>query len=140
MKDWSQIEHLGIVQSVLDQTIEVNITALSACSTCHAKGACSVSDIEEKVIEIFRPEEKYEVGERVNVSMKQSLGLNAVFLGYVMPFLLILVVLIITTSLGLSEGKSGLLSLAPLPVYYLILYYFKDRLRKRFSFSIHKLD
>lgn len=140
MKDWSQIEHIGIVQSVSDQTIEVNITAMSACSACHAKGACSVADVEDKIIEIFNPTEKYEIGERVNVSMKQSLGLNAVFLGYVLPFLLVLVALIITTIMGLPEGKSGLLSLAPLPVYYLILYSLKDRLQKRFTFSIHKLD
>ena len=133
------IEHRGIVESTDDGVIKVNITAMSACASCQVKGSCSVGDMENKVVEIRNSNLNIRDGEFVNVVMSQSLGYKALFYGYILPFILIFVVLITATEAGLSEGYAGLLALSPLPVYYLILYLLKDRLRKTFSFSIHKL-
>ncbi len=133
------IEHKGIVESVDNGLIKVNITALSACASCQVKGSCSVGDMENKVVEITNSNIQVKDGEFVNIVMSQSLGYKALFYGYILPFILIFIVLIISTEYGLSEGYAGLLALSPLPVYYLILYLLKDKLRKTFSFSIHKL-
>jgi sigma-E factor negative regulatory protein RseC len=64
------------------------------------------------------------------------MGFQALFLGYVMPFLAMLIVLIALTSMNISEIRAGLASLAILVPYYFILYLFKDRISNHFTFEI----
>ncbi len=54
-----------------------------------------------------RPD-KYNVGDSVTVSMKQSLGNRAVFLAYFLPFLLVLATLIAVLSLSDNELFAGI--------------------------------
>ena len=139
MREKNTIEHKGIVEAVENGIITVNVIAQSACASCHVKGSCSVGDIEEKVVEIYSNDKSFTKYEQVMVKLQQSLGFKALFYGYIAPFLLIVIVLIIATEYGLEEGYAGLLSLAPLPIYYYILYLLKDKMKKTFSFSIHKI-
>ena len=46
----SRVQHEGIVKSISTQTLEVSIISHSACSGCHAKSACGIADMKEKVI------------------------------------------------------------------------------------------
>ncbi len=135
MKEAS-ISHAGIVESISSDLIRVNITSVSACSACHAKGACNASDMESKIIDAIPGNKKLKIGDHVTVVGKESMGFKALFLGYLLPFLLVLTVLIIATSLKTSETLAGLLSLASLIPYYLVLYLTKDRLKKSFIFEI----
>jgi len=45
------IIHPGIIERISGEKVFVRILSQSACSACHAKGACSVADAEEKIIE-----------------------------------------------------------------------------------------
>ena len=45
----SRVQHEGIVKSISTQTLEVSIISHSACSGCHAKSACGIADMKEKV-------------------------------------------------------------------------------------------
>jgi positive regulator of sigma E activity len=140
MQSSKRIEHKGTVEQIEDGTVSVNIMNMSACSSCHAKGACNAADMEEKVIDVTHSGEGFSIGEAVNVIMQQSLGFKALFLGYVLPFLLVLIVLIVVSNFTESEGLAGLLALLPLPLYYGTLFLLKDKIKKEFSFTIHKLD
>ncbi len=40
------------MKRVTDNSLIVNIVNQSACSTCHAQSACTVSDFQDKEIEI----------------------------------------------------------------------------------------
>ena len=51
----SRVQHEGIVKSISTQTLEVSIISHSACSGCHAKSACGIADMKEKVITAQRP-------------------------------------------------------------------------------------
>ncbi len=131
------IRHEGLIKKIDNSQVYVSIIAQSACASCHAKGVCNVSEISEEVVEVPRdPGVEYKVGERVHVSMHKSLGSRAVFLGYMLPFLILLATLIITISITGREGLSGLVSLGILIPYYLLLYSFRDRLKKTFTFRI----
>ena len=72
--------------------------------------------------------------------MKQSLGYKAMLLAYGLPFLMVLMALIIFTTLHFSELIAGLGSLSILVPYYLIIYYFRDKLQKTFTFTIRKIN
>lgn len=134
-----EISHKGIIKSLTDQQIVVSIVNESACSSCHAKGACSAADMQDKEVEIRNFSGEYRVGQSVQVVGKTSQGFKALFYGYVFPFLLIMLVLITLTSLQFSEGISGLISLSILVPYYLILYLTRNKIRKSFEFEIKPL-
>lgn len=129
--------HDGVVSRVEAGKVYVNIVSMSACVSCHAKGLCNMSDIQEKLIEAEKPAGKDpKPGDHVTLEMEETLGSKAVLLGYFYPFLLVLAALIILTSSGINEGISGLLALSLLVPYYLILYLSKDKLQKHFAFRI----
>lgn len=131
------IEHPGRIDQVDDTKIHVTILSQSACSTCHSKAMCNVSEMEEKVVEIVKSKNiNYEVGEQVTIFMKKSLGTKAVFYGYLYPFLVVLVSLIILSAITGNEGLSGLISLGLLVPYYYIIFLLKDKLSKTFEFSL----
>ncbi len=138
MEQIEQIEHKGIIKEITsDNRLLVSILATSGCASCSVKGACNVSDIEEKIVEIRNFSGNiYKLGQRVDVFYKQSLGFRALFLGYVLPFIIMMSVLIISMSITGSEGFSGLLSILVLAPYYLILYLSRKKIKETFSFSI----
>lgn len=131
------IKHPGIVVKKEDGKLFVNILARSACSTCDAKSICSVSEVEEKTIEVKHdPRKDYKIGEEVNVLMQKTLAPKAVFLGYILPFLLVLLSLILMVTLTGKEGLAALVSLALLLPYYLIIYFLRGKLNKTFMFTL----
>jgi sigma-E factor negative regulatory protein RseC len=131
------IMHPGIVEQLTDNTVLVKVLAMSACSTCHAKAMCNIAEVEEKIVEVKRDRDRSFVqGQEVVVSMRKSLGGLAVFLGYVLPFLVLMGVLLLVLLLTGNEGLAGLLAMAVLVPYYWLLYIFRDKLKKTFSFKI----
>lgn len=131
------ITHPGIVEQISKDSIFVKILAMSACSSCHAKGMCSIAEVEEKVIEVKKdPKRDLNEGQEVTVAMQKSLGGKAVFLGYILPFLVLMGVLILVLSLTGNEGIAGLSAILILIPYYWLLYIFRDKLKRTFSFKI----
>ena len=132
------IEHEGIVKSSDKKSVTVSIISSSACSGCHAEGMCSLSGKEEKIVEVPGI---YSVlpGENVKVLMKQSSGFAAVLLGYVLPLVMVLAVLIVLVSASVPELTAGIGSVAVLVPYYLILYLFRNRMNKKFTFTLKAL-
>lgn len=118
----------------------VNIVSQSACAGCHAKGACTISDSEDKEVEITNYKGNYKVGQEVTVLFKQSKGFAAVLWGYVLPFVLVLSTLIIALEITGDELKSGLLSLIILLPYYITLYFFRHLLKQVFNFEVEEID
>ncbi len=131
------VTHSGIVKSINDGRVLVSIIARSACASCHIKGACTLSEVEEKIIEVDLVEDQnFSIGEEVMVEMKQTLGTWAVLFGYFFPFLLVISSLIIFTALGLDQGLSGVLSILILAPYYIMMYLFRAFLRKKFTYRL----
>jgi len=132
---FESIEHEGIVQKSDNNSVTVSIISSAACAGCHAEGICSLSGREEKIVEIPGI---YQVhpGESVTIQMKQSSGHIAVFLGYVMPLILLVAVLITLISLSVPELTAGLGALAVLIPYYLLLYIFRNRIGRKFIFTL----
>ena len=140
MAQSGEIEHLGRVEQVSEGLVRINFIAHSACGSCSAKGVCSVSDVQEKVVEVHDSNISVKVGEQVRIVLQRSLGFKALFLGYVLPLILILLFLITFTNILGSEGQAGLISLTVLAAYYLILYLTRNKINKQFKFSIKKVE
>jgi sigma-E factor negative regulatory protein RseC len=133
--DTESISHEGIVQKINDKSVIVKILTGTACSGCHAKGSCNLSETEEKIIEVSG---SYDVnpGDTVTILMKQSMGHIAVLFGYILPLFALIAMLIILVSLGVSESVAGLASLSIVALYYTILYLFRKQINKKFTFTL----
>lgn len=134
------IEHSGIIQNVNGKHIQVQIVQMSACSSCHAKGACSAADMDDKLIDVETDSLDFRVGEAVILYGQSSLGLLAVLLAFVIPFLLILFTLLILKMYIDSDALSGSIALGTLVPYFLILSQFNSKLKSKFKFQVKRLN
>jgi len=132
-----EIKHDGIIDYEDDHYYYVVVKTSSACSSCHAKSACQLGDSQDRIIEVTKLfNQDYGKGDKVKIVMVRSNGLVAVFLGYILPFLILLTMLIILNTIINEQGIAALLALLILVPYYLILYRFRKQLKKKFSFRI----
>ena len=131
------IKHNGIIRTMDSDKYYVSIVAQSACVSCSVKGACNVTEIKEETVEVVKGKnDRYKIGDRVEILMEKSLGTKAVFLGYILPFILLFLTLIVGLSIFDEEGIAGLLALGILIPYYFALYYLRGRLNNTFVFRI----
>lgn len=133
------IEHRGSVLEVNERFIRVNLEVQSACADCHAKSVCNPGEKQDKVVEISVWEDDFRAGELVKVTMEQRNAFKAVFLGYILPFLLLLISIVVGIQFSNNELIVGLSALLILPIYYGVLYLFRERIRSEFSFRIEKM-
>jgi positive regulator of sigma E activity len=129
------IQHDGTVKKVDGNSVLVSITSNSACSGCHAEGLCGISGKEEKIIDI-RGRYNVSPGDSVTVIMKQSTGYKAVVLSYLIPLVIVITGLIVCNLLSLNELTAGLVSISFLVPWYLILYLFRNKINRSFTFTL----
>jgi sigma-E factor negative regulatory protein RseC len=132
------IEHEGIIDRIEGETAHVKIQSESACASCHAKGACSAADQEDKYLDVPLRGNEFKPGEVVQVQISRYMGFRAVALGYVYPFLLLMAVLISFTAAGTGELQAGAYALLSIIPYYLVLYLLRKRIGSAFTFSMKK--
>ena len=135
------IKHLGIVENIQGSHLSVRIVQTSACAACSAKGHCSSADSKDKIIDVIdTAASSYRVGEKVMVIGEMSMGMMAVVLAFIIPFILLIFSLFLFMALMENELYSALLSLAILIPYYFILWLNKTRLKQKFSFTIKPIN
>lgn len=133
----NEISHIGRVKEMTPESTVVEIVSSSACSSCHAKGVCGVS--EEKVKEIEVPTDPYATwkpGDEVRVMLKQTMGLKAVWISYVVPLLILMILILTLSAVNVGEVYAGVVSIAAVAAYYLVIYLLRDRLARDFVFYL----
>ena len=133
------IRHNGIVERVEGDTAVVRIAQTSACAACHAAKMCMASESREKRIEA-RMVEPMNVGDEVEVIVREQAGWLAVLLAYVLPFVLLVAAVAVFGQLGWSEVQAGTAALLSVAVYYVILRMFRDKLQRQFTFWVRKIN
>lgn len=137
----TNIKHLGIVENINGSRLKVKIVQSSACSACSVKGHCSASETKEKIIDVYNKNNvPCQIGERVMIVGTTSMGMKAVLLAFVLPFIVLLLALVISLKLtGGDEAVSALVSLGTLVPYYLIIYICRNRLSRSFMFILESI-
>ncbi len=130
------IEHQGIVENINGSHLRVRIIQTSACAACSVKGHCTSADSKEKLIDIVNTTGVYNVGDQVTIVGATSMGMQAVLLAFIIPFILLVGSLFIFMAWLGNDLHAALLALAVLVPYYYILWRNKDRLARTFSFSL----
>lgn len=130
------IEHTGEIIALSDGIAKVRIIQTSACAECHAKGVCTASDQTEKVVDAEIVSETLKVGDSVKVVGQKNLGIYAVLLAYVVPFLLIIVTMMVMNMLTDNDLLVGSVSLGVLIPYLVVLRLMRKKLKATFRFYV----
>lgn len=131
------ISHKGRIVRITPQVTTVAIEQHGACSACHAAGLCGMADVAEKAVELATsPYASYNVGDEVELVLKASMGMKAVWLAYCIPLVVLLAVILGLVALGVGEIAAGLSGIGAVGVYYFLLWLFRDKLRNEYVFTI----
>lgn len=136
------ISHEGIVDSVSKDCVHVRIVQSSACASCKVATYCTSAESKEKLIDVYTSKtSNYQVGDKVEVRARLSVGFRAVLFGFVIPVIIIFSVPFIAIyGFHLTEDKAALLGIASLIPYYILLYMLKGVFKKIMVFHIVKLN
>lgn len=133
----NEITHKGKITEITPDFTTVEIIASSACSSCHAKGLCGMSEEQEKIIMLpTDPYATHKVGDEVEICTKMTMGLKAVWISYVIPLAVLMILILSLSGIFENEALRGLAAIAGVGVYYFIIWIFRDRLKNEFTFYI----
>ncbi len=128
------IEHQGFIIEINNNIAHVKIEQTSACASCHVKAMCGASEKAEKVIDAHISDNTLKVGDLVTIIGQKSLGIQAILLAYVLPFILITSVLFIVNIFTTNEIIIGTCALASLIPYFIILRLMRNKIQAKFQF------
>jgi sigma-E factor negative regulatory protein RseC len=128
------IEHQGVIISIDDKVAHVKIEQTSACASCHVKSVCGASEKSEKIIDANLMDTSLKIGDQVTVIGQKSLGIQAILLAYVLPFVLIVVILFFANIFTTNELVIGTCALASLIPYFAVLRLMRNKIQAKFQF------
>ncbi len=138
MKTTDSIGHEGIVERVVNGAAFISFAHTSGCSGCSIKSSCGMAESTDKIFKIPLKEVAVNEGDQVTINISLRNGYKAVAMGYVFPFVLVLASLSIAIFIGLSEPVAGIISLAVLVPYFLLLKLFRTLFSNDLSIEVQK--
>lgn len=135
------IEHEGTIRKIDGNQLTILISQNSACSECHAKGACMAADTKEKMVDVVDDTGMYRLNERVMLLGKTSIGYKAILWAFVIPLILMIGVIVASTSIwDIGELQAAFMSIIVLAPYYAFLYMVRAKMGERLAFTIKKIN
>ncbi|MBR1416009.1 MAG: SoxR reducing system RseC family protein [Prevotella sp.] len=135
------IRHDGIIEAIDSGHVQVRIVQTSACAGCKVASHCSTAEAREKIIDVSvtaNEARQWQVGQQVVVTTESSMAGKALMLGFGLPLMLMLAVLVIALAVGCDEGLTALLMLGSLVPYYLAIWLLRDRIGRTIAFRLEQ--
>lgn len=131
------VSHPGVVVGVNDKDLDIEILSSSMCGSCGIKSACGMSEMQEKRVTVPKPADKeFIVGQLVKIIMNTSQGNKAALFAYFIPAFLLVAIIVILSNLSVKEWLAALIGVGVIAVYYVVLSFFKDKLKSEFKYDI----
>ena len=135
-----EITHKGRIVEIGPTVAVVSFVSSPACGGCHAAGLCGASGMKDKRVEVPAFEAKgYSVVDEVEVALRTTLGLKAVWMAYVIPLLVLVGVVLALTASGWGEVAAGGMAVAAVALYYGGLWLLRGRLARQYEFYLKSL-
>ena len=118
-----EISHTGRIVSIDPAITKVEIVRSDACGDCHARELCGYGDARVKIVDV--PTDAFAMlqpGQEVQLCLKRSMGLKAVWVSYVIPLILLMAAILAATAAGAGELATGLCGIGAVALYYLALF------------------
>ena len=134
-----KISHSGVVERIEGDCIKVRIVQTSACAACKVASHCNAAESKVKIVDVFGCDTaNYSMGQEVTVWASRDVANRALLLGFGVPFLLLVCVLLIALRLTANEGLAALCVLGSLVPYYFALWLLRNRIQRGISFQIEE--
>lgn len=134
-----EVSHSGRIVSINPQFTTVEFVSESACSACHAAGLCGMSEATTKAVQVpTDPFKTYYVGQEVNVNLKATMGLKAVWISYGIPLLILMILIVSLSYIAKNELVIGTGAIAGVLIYYLVIWLMRDKFAKEYIFYIRE--
>ena len=130
------IEYRGVITEVRPGILQIEIRDETACAVCSAQKSCCMSGNREKRLEIPFVSGDYRPGDKVIVTGKNSMSLKAILFAFILPLILILITLFAATSMKANEQQAAIISLSAMAIYFIGIYFFKNKFKKIFTFAV----
>ena len=135
----NKISHPGVVDGIEGDCVKVRIVQTSACAACKVAAHCNASESKEKLVDVFGCDTaKYATGQEVVVSASREVANRAILLGFGLPLLLLIGVLLMVLRWTGDEGMAAMASLGALVPYYIVLWLLRDSIRQQVAFRIEE--
>ena len=137
------IRHDGIIETIERGHVQVRIMQTSACAGCKVASRCATAEAREKLIDVAvatGQESRWHVGQQVVVTTQSSMAGKALMLGFGLPLVLMLLVMVAATAAGCSEGAAALMMLGSLVPYYMIVGLLRNRIARVISFQLEEQE
>lgn len=137
-----QISHEGIINSIDNNHIVVEILQSTACQGCQIASHCNASlprpghESKRKCIDVYADGSSFNVGQQVTVFATWQVARRALILAFVVPLAILMVSTVALLGLGASEPVAALTAIALLTPYYIILWILRHRIAMSVSFGI----
>lgn len=96
-----------------------------------------MSEMQEKRVSVPKPDDReLLVGQPVSIIMNASQGNKAALFAYFIPAFLLVAIIVILSNLNINEWIAAVTGIGAAAIYYIILYFFKDKLRDEFTYEI----
>lgn len=131
-----KITHAGVIESIEGRHVRVRIIQQAACASCKVASHCNASDMKEKVVDVFTDDHCLTTGQQVIISTSDKAVKQALILGFVLPLALLMCILLLCEGVGMAEDTSALLAIGVLIPYYIIIWFFREKIAQNISFQI----
>jgi len=133
------IDHTGIVVSINGRKATIQIQPQPSCGSCGSKSICNLAEDTGKTVEAtLENQDIPQPGQVVTIALERSLGYLALWLGYLLPLVILVSSLFLLVHLLGDEGFAAMLSLLILALYYATLYFLRKKIGDRYVFRIKK--
>jgi len=96
-----------------------------------------MSEMQEKRVTVPKPDDKdFIVGQPVSIIMNTRQGNKAALFAYFIPAFLLVAIIVILSNLNVKEWLAATIGIGVIAVYYIVLSFFKNRLRNEFTYEI----
>ena len=103
------------MDSIEEGCVKVRILQTSACAACKVSRHCNAAESKEKMVDVLDADaSKFQVGQEVTVWVSPDVANKALLLGFGIPFLLLLGVLVAVLYLTNNEGVAALAAVGSL--------------------------
>lgn len=97
-----------------------------------------MSEMTEKRVTVPKPDDReFIVGQPVSIKMSVRQGNKAALFAYFIPAVIMIALIVILSNLNIKEWIAALAGIGIVAVYYLVLYFFREKLKEEFRYEIN---
>lgn len=135
----NEVIHTGSIIQISNNEAVVLLDDKFECSGCQLEKSCGSTEMKPKEITVSLLDNSYKVNDQIVLVLGENLGLKAVLLAYILPFVIFFTIIVLFQN-KLTELLTGVLALIFILLYFLILKKVQPWLSRVFSIEVRKYD